>query len=66
MFELADVQLKLGGDLEVAVAPSGTLTHPALIGQDVPGMQLTMTLDQEPQDVLPMMTRTADKGDKQT
>ena len=47
MFELAD-QLELGGgtiDLEVAVAPSGPLTHPALIGRDVPGMQLTMKLD---------------------
>ena len=64
MFELADVQLELGGgtiDLEVAVAPSGTLTHPALIGRDVPGMQLTMKLDQEPQDVLPVMTRAAAK-----
>lgn len=56
MFDLADVQLDLGGgkiDLEVAVAPSGTLTHPALIGRDVPGMEFTMKLNQETQDVLP-------------
>ena len=34
-------------------------TGPALIGRDVPGMELTMKLNQETQEVLPVMTSAA-------
>ena len=67
-FDLADIQLELGDgklSLEVAVAPSGTLTYPVLIGRDVPGMELTMKLTSPPQEILPVMTRSAARKERE-
>lgn len=61
-FDMAQIHLELGDrciDLVAVVAPPGTLPYPAIFSRDVPGMELTMKLEEA--EVLPVMTRAAKK-----
>lgn len=57
-FDLAKVPIEIGGwklDLEVLVAPQGTIKHTALLGRDVPGLEVSVR--PPPQEILPVQTR---------
>ena len=61
-FDLADVTLEVGDwelELEVLVAPLGSLKYTALLGRDIPGLEVT--LRPPPREVLPVRTRAAAK-----
>ena len=62
LFDLANVTLEVNGwtlDLEVLVAPPGSLRHAALLGRDIPGLEVSVKLP--PQEVLQVQTRAAAK-----